>query len=94
MGNVSPHGYQPKLVVQMPADDPGWTDEMSIELYLKSQGGGALQCCEARCDGWFREADNRGFVLFVLESVGFEESRIRPVAGCSAIGSAEVYDAP
>jgi hypothetical protein len=32
-------GYQPKLVVHMAADDPKWTDEMSVELYLKSQGG-------------------------------------------------------
>ncbi len=23
----------------MAADDPKWTDEMSVELYLKSQGG-------------------------------------------------------
>lgn len=32
-------GYQPRLVIQMPADDPQWTDDKSVEFYLKSQGG-------------------------------------------------------
>lgn len=32
-------GYQPKLVVHMAADNPDWTDEKSVELYLKLRGG-------------------------------------------------------
>jgi len=32
-------GYQARLVIHMPADDPQWTDDKSVEFYLKSQGG-------------------------------------------------------
>lgn len=32
-------GYQPKLVLHMPADGQKWTDERSLALYLKSRGG-------------------------------------------------------
>jgi len=32
-------GYQPRLVIHMPADDPQWTDDKSVEFYLKSRGG-------------------------------------------------------
>ncbi len=31
-------GYQPKLVVHMPADDPNWADERSFILYIKLRG--------------------------------------------------------
>ncbi len=32
-------GYQPKLIIHMPADAPKWTDEKSVNLYLKLRGG-------------------------------------------------------
>ena len=32
-------GYQPRLVIHVPADDPQWTDDKSVEFYLKSRGG-------------------------------------------------------
>lgn len=32
-------GYQPRLVVHMPANDPDWTDSKDIAIYLKLRGG-------------------------------------------------------
>lgn len=32
-------GYQSKLVVHMPPNDPQWTDQKSVTLYLKLRGG-------------------------------------------------------
>jgi hypothetical protein len=32
-------GYQPKVVVHMPADDQQWTDQKNVTLYLKLRGG-------------------------------------------------------
>jgi hypothetical protein len=32
-------GYQPKVVVHMPADDQRWTDQENVTIYLKLRGG-------------------------------------------------------
>jgi hypothetical protein len=32
-------GYQPKLIVHMPANDPNWTDSKDVAVYLKLRGG-------------------------------------------------------
>jgi hypothetical protein len=32
-------GYQPQLVIHMPANDPKWTDEKAFNLYAKLRGG-------------------------------------------------------
>lgn len=32
-------GYQPRLIVHMPANDPNWTDSKDVAVYLKLRGG-------------------------------------------------------
>jgi len=32
-------GYQPRVVVHMPANDPNWTDSKDVAVYLKLRGG-------------------------------------------------------
>lgn len=32
-------GYQPRLIVHLPANDPNWTDSKDVAVYLKLRGG-------------------------------------------------------